>query len=76
MELPDPAQSALTTGDCDCDWAWEGDGLGSSGIKSLLSNGGSGPESCSNLYPHTYIFFISMNLSLETGRGEGKFNRQ
>lgn len=57
VKLPDPAQSALTTGDCECDRAQRGDGLGSAHIKSLLSEGGSGPESCSNLHPHTRILF-------------------
>lgn len=38
-------------------WLVGGDGLGSPARKSLLCEGGIGPESCSNLYPPTCMFF-------------------
>ena len=38
-------------------WLVGGDGPGSPAIKSLLCEGGIGPESCSNLYPPTCMFF-------------------
>lgn len=53
VRLPDPAQSALTTGDCECE-RWR---AGVFWYKESLSEGGSGPESCSNLHPHTCIFY-------------------
>lgn len=39
-------------------WLVGGDGPGSPAIKSLLCEGGIGPESCSNLYPPTCMFFF------------------
>lgn len=39
-------------------WLVGGDGLGSPARKSLLCEGGIGPESCSNLYPPTCMFWF------------------